>query len=598
LEVGDVVRVKHPAIQDFNAGGAIDRSMQIISTRIDQAKGTVDVELFGSTFAPAPLTDGNVRVLQDSFYTAEGTALPNVTSGQLTVDTTLAGGNDITAPASIWYVNGDLTIPAGITLTITGNAQLRVKGHLTVLGTINTAGGGRTTGAGFIGTSVSGDGYQCTINASGIKTCQIVKGGTNEGQFDAFPTLDLDNIGGTQLTGIPTDLRGSAGPNGATSYVIDYSKAGTPIDVGFGGQGGASGAGLAIVCRGMSFNGSGAIDLSGTPGQPGQTEGDATGGDGGHGTPGGMLVLLDGGTSSVPQYVGRVTAIGNHGIDIRGAAIRVQFVPQPRTATADDPMPEPVNAPINFYQANEPTDADAQTQANRNLIEGDIWFDTDNGNLAKRYDGSTWQAMPISWNTIVGSGKPSDNAQRNPQRIAVTANQRLTGTADGWVLFHGFNGDTPDTNATYSVYANGRLTAPTRTEINPPAGEWTIIEYHSDATIPGIMSKPVPFETAWARRLEDGRWWYSDGAVTGVTDATNEQIIAIGHVVTDGIKVSSAQAYMDGLPLTVAGDAQATSNNIMTGTTFPPSTTLGKDGDFYLYTPGQSAEKTFIKVSG
>ena len=339
LEVGDVISIQHPSIRDFNSGATINRSMQIISTKVDQKKGLVDLDLFGSTFAPDPLTDGSVRVLNDSFYTAAGIPLANVTSNSLTVDTTLTGTADHNS--SVVYHNADLTIPAGVTLTIKDNVQLRVMGHITVLGSINCVGNGKAT-EGYIGTSVGATGRNIELNDGEFFDLARTPGEIIEGQFEAFPSLDLDNAAGNSVSGVPTDLRGTGGATGGQGSYTD--ELGTTVTAA-GGTGNDGGSGLVIICRGMSLSGSGAIDMSGISGNAGATTagvgGTATGGDGGHSTPGGLLVLLDGGTSSAPDFTGRLTAIGNKLIDIKTNAARVQFIPQPRTPLADDPISDP-----------------------------------------------------------------------------------------------------------------------------------------------------------------------------------------------------------------------------------------------------------------
>lgn len=341
LEVGDVGLITHANIINFNTGTSLNDSMQVISTKADQTKGIFEVELFGSTYTPEPLTDGTLRVLNDSFYTVTDNALPNVTANQLTTDTTLTGGDNHNN--FIFEVDGDLTIPDGTTLTITDNVQLRIRGQLTVLGTIDCSGNGRTTGGGFVGTSIGHFGARCVPYPVQGYLCSRTNGQTNQGQYEACPTFDLSNPNGLSFLGVPDDLRGSAGALGGASTRLD--EFGDPDELSAGGTGNASGSACVVVCRGMSLSGNGIIKTSGVVGNAAVADGTSTGGHGGHSTPGAFVVLLDGGTSSIPDLVGRVEALSYDpsttvGKDIKQNATRVQFLPQARNPVVDDEIPD------------------------------------------------------------------------------------------------------------------------------------------------------------------------------------------------------------------------------------------------------------------
>ncbi len=367
LEVGDVGLITHANIINFNTGTSLNDSMQVISTKADQTKGIFEVELFGSTYTPEPLTDGTLRVLNDSFYTVTDNALPNVTANQLTTDTTLTGGDNHNN--FIFEVDGDLTIPDGTTLTMTDNVQLRIRGQFTVLGTIDCSGNGRTTGGGFVGTSIGHFGARCVPYPVQGYLCSRTNGQTNQGQHEACPTFDLSNPNGLSFLGVPDDLRGSAGALGGASTRLD--EFGDPDELSAGGTGNASGSACVVVCRGMSLSGNGIIKTSGVAGNAAVADGTSTGGHGGHSTPGAFVVLLDGGTSSIPDLVGRVEALSYDpsttvGKDIKQNATRVQFLPQARSPVIDEEIiPEGVERQYSV---------DGLTGWHFPIVSGDLYF--------------------------------------------------------------------------------------------------------------------------------------------------------------------------------------------------------------------------------
>ena len=76
----------------------------------------------------------SVNALPDTFYDDLGTELSTVvpiTSGVTDAGTsTLAGTNSLAG--SIFYFLGNLTIAAGTTINIDNNAELRIRGFLTI----------------------------------------------------------------------------------------------------------------------------------------------------------------------------------------------------------------------------------------------------------------------------------------------------------------------------------------------------------------------------------------------------------------------------------------------------------------------------------
>ncbi len=392
LEVGDIVRVDLQNVRDFNGALApLDRSFEVQGVTINWLTGNVSLDLFGSSQSAGALALGTASsVLNDAFYTTLGTELktyidglgsPSAFSvsggiGHITADITIAGSN----PATIYYYDAPLTIDAGVTVTITNNVDLRIKGHITINGTIDGKGQGLAgapvldetppaTGgtSGYFGNTQAGGQLYFPAGYYGYSYESIL----TKGKVDAIEYFTLiNNTTANTLSNIPTDLRGCSGGAGGSFWQVNAYA-------GSGGAGGAGGAGLVTVSRGFSFGVSGKIDLSGIDGSSynivngGQS---GTGGGGG-GAPGCWLCLLDGTSVTIPNtgiefvadhgdtpvfpvplpsatILGRdvVTFLGANGsyssfytgygtpsFDRSDAAVRIQFIPEDLTAVADTP---------------------------------------------------------------------------------------------------------------------------------------------------------------------------------------------------------------------------------------------------------------------
>lgn len=354
LEVGDVVRGRWPHVRDFAGGGtSIDRAFEIQNISCDFRTG-VSVELFGSTaLADIQSPTSPSTSLPDGFYTSQGTNLssaPGITisGGVLTAATqTLNGNADLGNAGAIYYYAGNLTIASGVTLNIGANVQLRVRGFLTVNGTINGIGRGHAGVAdggqplavtytleqyiadtiiadtipgtpGYVGSSRGYDGVYTSGNTSNYKNLGTRPSAFTPSVHGVAPVLSLQ-VSGSSLIGLPTDLRGTGGAPGGRAG----NDATNPVNAANrGGPGAAGGAGLLIICRGMALGVNGIIDLSGA-------DSTATSivsvsgtniypGAGGAGGPGTCYVLLDGSALSVPDfgirfraYTGEVPRQGN-----------------------------------------------------------------------------------------------------------------------------------------------------------------------------------------------------------------------------------------------------------------------------------------------
>lgn len=325
LEVGDIARVRLPNVRDFaGSSDSIDRSFEIQQKVEDFQTGQVTLSLFGSTgraSVEAPTTD--TSPLPDAYYTAAGVNLNTVCTivvvgsvGVIQPGTwNLTGNADMNASGAVYYYPGDLELADGAILQVNNNVQLRVRGFCTINGDITGVGRGKAGVAdsagldtvqagtpGYIGHSRGMDGVQFQFPNVRTVPCAFT-----QGQNNAFPYLDLA-VSGTSLLGIPGDFRGTSGGGGG-KVQSNTSGSSTVTVRSVGGAGANSGAGLCIVCRGLAFGASGSINLSGASSAATSTVtvfGAALyPGAGGAGSPGGLLILLDGSGISIPDVGGK-----------------------------------------------------------------------------------------------------------------------------------------------------------------------------------------------------------------------------------------------------------------------------------------------------
>jgi hypothetical protein len=322
LEIGDVVRVNLPQIEDYTkSGSGLNRNFEVQRISQDWIKGQVRVDLFGSTATASPVPEDEVVggvVVENSFYNSAGTEISPANFGSAVTDSggtttitgtiTLNGSSDVNSSSSIFYCNQDLTLNAGAKIIINGNVQIRVKGFFQVNGTIDGKGRGYAGGAGVstgIETSRDWPGIYRNSNYDAYSSANygtrgfidptlMPQGGgvitatgnsstpyrlslypDQDGRIkyggvrNYAPQLDL-KIEGNSLLGLPSDLRGTSGIGGGVG-VLAWKFSGVWQHSHYGGSnGGASGAGLAIVCGGADIGANGVIDTSGldaaTPG--------------------------------------------------------------------------------------------------------------------------------------------------------------------------------------------------------------------------------------------------------------------------------------------------------------------------------------------
>lgn len=407
VEVGGFARCRYRSVSDFTSPQpgandyALDRTMEIQSVHVDDRTGRVSVSLFGSTASPSisSPTDADTA-LPDGFYNSEGTALsaaPGITivGGVITAATMpLSGHAEVTDSGAIYYHDDDLEVGTGVTLSITGNVQLRVRGFLQVNGTIDGTGGGLAGvsdntdisipvfgNPGYVGGSRGGDGLSFIRPGppaglpTAVKTLSVPM---TDGRNPIAPLLNLQIVD-DDIAGLPSDLRGTGGGPGGKLY---RETTGALISVG--GAGARGGAGMVIISRGMAVGASGVIDLSGAdsslPAAVGVSipgAGNCYPGTGGAGGPGTLYVLLDGANLSVPDlgtnqfrgYTGECALQGEPIVDpdsnrlslltfpisgfaspnrissanLSGAALRIQYIPAVEAVTPDqDSLPPPI----------------------------------------------------------------------------------------------------------------------------------------------------------------------------------------------------------------------------------------------------------------
>lgn len=318
LETGDIVRVVLDELWDYNTNATLDSSFEVQKIIVNTQTGVVSLNLFSSSekFEVTNLSSAT-SVLNDSFYNSEGNNLATYVGGgydsatdyveisgvgHIKANCTLSGGADMNDSNNIFYSLIDLTIDDGITVTLTGNVQLRTMGHRTVNGTIDGIGNGKIGATrisdslvnryqgisavsdyqgkfnkgtrGYVGSTISGGyvtygGPGSVIDIIIHKDSYIAKvGKTINGYNDSVPVLDLVYDSDTEkLNFIPTDMRGTSGSSGGivANYTSKTPNPGPKYMVN-GGDGGNSGGALFEINRGYSFGANGSIDLSGEQG--------------------------------------------------------------------------------------------------------------------------------------------------------------------------------------------------------------------------------------------------------------------------------------------------------------------------------------------
>ena len=334
LEVGDIVLLRLNDLQDFVAGGSINRSFEVQEVKTNWRNGTVTLALFGSSQAAESISQTTLAsALNPLYYTSEGTDISVLLAANgtdvggkftLTSNATLTGAADTRSAGSIYYYDGDFEIASGITLTIHNNIQLRVNGDITINGRINGSLNGNT--APVVGTPSINNYFSKSTGIAGVGNTQPAGsillyqfGGWGlsfrigskdaphtKGKLDSVPYRALRNVG-TQLLGIVEDLRGTTGAQGGPS-VYQWPEKGLHQITSNGGRGGNSGAGLITVSKNVFAGSGGSITLNGGDGQKPSISGLAVTyktapSYGSGGCPGGCVMIIDGNGSAADTIV-------------------------------------------------------------------------------------------------------------------------------------------------------------------------------------------------------------------------------------------------------------------------------------------------------
>lgn len=402
--------------------------------------GMATYTLFGSAEAATPIAYETGEVLPDAFYSSDGsnagvaspTLLTGTSSGgtfTMTANGSLTGGADLTASAAIYYVDENFTIDDGITLSATDNIQLRVNGLLTINGTIDMKGQGHAGGSGTTQVPVpfatSTNMYMGAPGTAGYNGSTQAPGGMiysagaksvestyAEGKHHTAPYLNLENtVSGSPevpvLNGLPTDLRGTSGGAGGAVNVRPITGGSFTLGTA-GGNGGASGGGLVIICRGMTFGANGTIDVRGDAGSNGSTYGAvprAYSGSGASGCPGTVYVLLDGSAATYPDnnvvadvdpaliqgtqweeaqnfnaatiYPGHSHFLGTPSQSSKLSVFRVQYIP--KNETLEEDVPAIADVPLSITSADG---AATVNVPNRIMVDLSATPPTDSGNYS------------------------------------------------------------------------------------------------------------------------------------------------------------------------------------------------------------------------
>jgi len=304
LEIGDVIRLMLP-IRDLVSGADMDRAFEVISTGITTRSGEPKLTLIAQPERVTLWQGDNVTpTIADAAY-PHGTQINwDGLGGSQIVDTAraLSSGDH--------WVNGDLTINSGQTLTVSGNTRLFVRGIFTNNGHITGRGNGAAGAAhgiwnaatltigdfingvyvGMPGTPGTSGGFSGKGGNGGSRWYRradavYVNADPNSWQwqptqatqasgahepggsvdYNIAPSQINAQAGGvdatgawTSVQGLPINVQGSGGGSGA--YVKTQGAR--------GGAGGNGGAGLLVMAR-QIYNTLGTIDLSGADAEMG-----------------------------------------------------------------------------------------------------------------------------------------------------------------------------------------------------------------------------------------------------------------------------------------------------------------------------------------
>lgn len=356
LEVGDIVRVELDEVEDYTGEtSGLNRSFEVQQVKVNWKTGAVSVDLFGSSQKAEPLPpEQEGAALPDQVYAVTGATeiseanFPGKVSSAggittITGDITLTGQDNLRSPSAIYYCLEDLTINQGVTVTISKNTQIRVKGFFQINGKIDGRGRGFPGRArnpdetsfvsldfnrppvrqGFIGATEAqfGVGFVQGYEFRGDRIRDNFWRSLQSGRHSDAPPMGVSVAGG-EMSGIFPDLTGQPGDAGCASQFVPDNFNDVGVTYAYGGAGGAGGAGMLVVASGCEFGANGSVDTSGGDGEPGGsvfcdgygsgTDRTIWGGRGAAGMPGAVYWLIVGSTSN-PPTLSSSSAIAENG---------------------------------------------------------------------------------------------------------------------------------------------------------------------------------------------------------------------------------------------------------------------------------------------
>jgi hypothetical protein len=338
---GSVTIPAGPSVSATATGDSIGTA-NITATETVSVIASPDVVVSVATLPPAeytpPAIHDNVYKVGTQLDETDG-RISGAPGGPYTIDDGATFSNN-----SYWFDN-DVSLPVGNTMIIGGNLRLFCLGTVTINGTID--GNGRGLGGGPVPVVVGPKTWNLAggvimrpiYGNAGNGTGLVGKGGVGGkcmgGQPLQWYDLTTEAPGGAvtnaagitvqiipetktgstwdTVSGIPANMQGSGGGSGS-GYT--YEQPGIYTVTG-GGKGGASGAGLLIMARGLFVSGSGLIDLRGHNGVKGARidpySKQLGGGGGGGGTFIGLAERTSTGLTNMVVDANRVLTAGGIG---------------------------------------------------------------------------------------------------------------------------------------------------------------------------------------------------------------------------------------------------------------------------------------------
>lgn len=250
----------------------LNQTFEVQRVKSNWVKGGVSLKLFGSGSKAGSINRASTTtVISDDWYISEGTDIETALAGYITdvsgilhVDTNggvLTCTDDFNDSASIYYSTKPVIIDADITLTWTGNLQLRLREAFDVKGIFTGEGGAVSPGQ--VGSVTAQGGVIISYGPTWVSITNSYQASSDQAFAAALPRYNIE-WDGTILKGLPRRLDGVYGVPGADAILAN----GTVLAAGGTGTV-AGGGGLVTIHRGFSASGSGKIITKGTAGAAG-----------------------------------------------------------------------------------------------------------------------------------------------------------------------------------------------------------------------------------------------------------------------------------------------------------------------------------------